>query len=88
MNRGVSRQQFVWARVWISVRRRLVLMVLAAVLAWGLVAHRNPVAAVGLGLLTFALALLLVTLEAVSRHQARWEWWLAGAGLPGNSEDR
>lgn len=65
-----------------SASSELVLMVLAAVLVWGLVAHRNPVAAVGLGLLPFALTLLSAASLPLSSSSTTGVLVLFRAGLP------
>jgi amino acid permease len=80
----MSRMEYIRPRVLISARKRLISAALLALICGGIVALKNPLAALFIALLVFAVTMLLVVIAAYGRHTARWEWWRAGA--PGGSD--
>jgi amino acid permease len=80
----MSRMEYIRPRVLISAKKRLMFAVLLSLIGGGIVALKNPLAALMIALLIFAVTMVLVMIAAYGRHSARWEWWRAGA--PGETD--
>lgn len=75
----MSKMEYVRPRVMISARKRLLSAAVPSVICGGIVALKDPVAAVLIAALVFVVVMLLVMIAAYGRHSERWEWWRAGA---------
>jgi amino acid permease len=75
----MSRMEYIRPRVLISARKRLISAAVLSLICGGIVALKNPLAALFIAILIFAVTMALVMIAAYGRHSARWEWWRAGA---------